>query len=151
MTEQGDDGPVDDAPGSNWALPRWAIFAMIPGIAAPLVILAFILRMEYAHDEQRCPFSPVDTRRLEGGIVVREEARTCLADVEERRFIVERAGASTLLGSRRFAPAAFGPGYSWRAELSEAGEVSVTIRNPGHGERAYREGTAEDEEAWQGK
>lgn len=147
----GDDSDGEQGATSNWALPRWAIFAMIPGVAAPLLILGFILRMEYAHDEERCPFTPVDTRTLDATVAVREEARTCLPDVEERRYLVQRGGRSELIGSRRFAPAAFGPGYRWRAQLSEGGEVSVYITNPGHAERMYREGTPEDEAAWQAK
>ena len=147
----GDGEEAQPDTGSNWALPRWAIIAMIPGVAAPLVILGFILRMEYAHDEERCPFTPVATRALDADVAVREEARGCLPDVEERRYLVVRGRRSELIGSRRFAPAAFGAGYAWRAEVSEGGEVSVYITNPGHPERMYREGTAEDEAAWQAK
>ena len=143
------DGAGDGQAGSKWALPRWAIFAMIPGVAMPVLILAFILRVEFAHDEGRCPFAEVGRRALDGGVAVVEQARSCLPDVQERRFVVVRGQARTIVGSRRFAPAAFGEGYSWRAELSEEGEVSIHLVNPGHPDRSFREGTAADETAWQ--
>ena len=43
---------------------------------------------------------------------------------------------------------AFAEGYSWRAELTDDGEVRVHVENPGHPLRSFREGNAADDAAW---
>ena len=148
MEDDGAEGGRPPHAWSGWGFPRWAIFFMVPGVAAPLLILVFILRTDLAHDEQSCPFTPVTTQRLDAGVSVREDMRTCLEGVQERRFVMLRGNSQKVLGRRRFDPEAFADGYSWRAELTEAGEVRVHVTNPGHPQQSFREGNAEDHAAW---
>ncbi|HKP56755.1 MAG TPA: hypothetical protein VJV78_08545 [Polyangiales bacterium] len=127
-------------------LPRWAIYAILPGAIAPVLILGFIFVSEIAHDEARCPFRTQSDQQLSDGVHVREDARSCLPGIEERRYSVLRAGAERVLGRRRFARGAFDASrYRWRAELSAQGEVRVTVDNDGHEQAVFREGTAADE------
>ncbi|MDD9935932.1 MAG: hypothetical protein OXT09_20140 [Myxococcales bacterium] len=138
--------PQDD---NQWSegplLPRWVLWIMLPGIIAPMLIFAFILITESAHDEEDCPYSQVERRELEGGVAVLEERRSCVSGVEERRYSLLRDGESRVLGRRRFDGAAFGPDrYRWKAEISEQQEVVVTIQNDGHDDLLLREGTPEE-------
>ena len=94
------------------------MYLMLPGLFGPLLILGFIFITETAHDESRCPYQLVEVRPLSASVAVREDRRRCLGSVEERRFTVVRGAAENTLGRRRFDQAAFGPGYSWSASLS---------------------------------
>jgi hypothetical protein len=121
------------------------VYVLIPGFAGPVLILAFIFMSELAHDEARCPYKPTSTKALNAEVSVREDARTCLPGVEERRFTALRGANEHILGRRRFARTAFAPGhYQWRAELSPQGEVRVTVDNEGHAQAVFREGTADE-------
>jgi hypothetical protein len=129
-------------------LPRWARYVILPGLFGPLFILGFIFVTELAHDETRCPYQLGETRVLSPEVSVREDHRTCLWDVEDHRFTVVRAGAEQVLGRRRFRAAAFLPGnYSWSAELDAKDQVHVQIRNEGHEDARFREGTARERAA----
>ena len=86
-----------------------------------------------------------ELRDVGEGVAVREQVRRCLPEVEERRYLVVRDGGVKVLGRRRFEPAAFGDGYGFECDVSEAGEVRVVVRNPGHPDQPFREGTPEDE------
>jgi hypothetical protein len=124
-------------------LPRWAVYALIPGFAGPVLILGFIFVSQLAYDDARCPYVHTETRQLTPNVAVREERRSCLWNSEERRFSVVRGDRQSTLGRRRFRSAAFdGPDYHWQAELSTEGEVRVVVHNPGHVDAAFREGTA---------
>lgn len=144
------DAPEPEAPGGGgrFALPRWSLLVIIPGVAGPVLILAFILRTEMAFDEEHCPYQDGELRQLAPGVAVREQLRRCLPDVEERRYVIERGGARKVLGRRRFAADAFGPGYGFDGGVSDAGEVQIRVHNPGHADQPFREGTAEDAEKW---
>jgi hypothetical protein len=127
-------------------LPRWTMYLILPGAVAPIAILGFIFVSELAHDEARCPFAQRTNQQLSVGVSVREDARSCLPGIEERRYSALRAGSERVLGRRRFARDAFDPSrYRWRAELSPQGEVRVTVDNDGHAQAVFREGTAADE------
>jgi hypothetical protein len=127
-------------------LPRWAKYLILPGAVAPVLILGFIFVSEIAHDEARCPFSKHSDQQLSVGVRVREDARSCLPGIEERRYSALRDGSERVLGRRRFSRDAFDPSrYRWRAELSTQGEVRVTVDNDGHTQAVFREGTAADE------
>src|ERR1700704_4013233 len=100
-------------------LPRWARYALIPGMLGPVFVLGFIFVNELAHDEGRCPYVRGESRTLSPTVVVREDQRNCLWNVQDHRFSVIRGGAEKMLGRRRFRAEAFAPGnYSWEAKLS---------------------------------
>jgi hypothetical protein len=128
-------------------LPRWAIYLMVPGFLGPLLILGFIFVSETAHDETRCPYQTLEVRPLSASVSVREDRRSCLWSVEERRFSVLRGPEEHALGRRRFDSAAFGRGYGWTASLSPDGEVKVQVHNVGHGEATFREGSKDEQAA----
>lgn len=129
-------------PADGLPLPRWVLWLALPGMLAPLAIFAFILLTEKAHDDARCPFVELSRRTASPGVEVIEESRRCIADVEERRFVVVRDGQRQALGERRFAPALFAPDvYSWEIKVSEQGETHVRVAQKGHGEVVFREGT----------
>jgi hypothetical protein len=122
--------------------PRWARYLLIPGIIGPVLVLGFIFITEVAHDEQRCPYVPGETRVLSREVSVREDSRNCLWDVEDHRYSVIRGGNEHTLGRRRFRAAAFAQDqYRWQAELSAQDEVKVRIQNQGHNPATFREGT----------
>ena len=142
------DAGADDK--NRWSegppLPRWALWLMLPGILGPLVILGFILLTESAHDTDRCPYRDVERRTLAPGVVVLEEARSCVADIEEHRYTLLRGDSRRVLGERRFDKAAFAKGYRVDAVISPEGEVQLTVHNEGHPDLQLREGTAEERE-----
>lgn len=130
---------------ASGAMPRWLIYVMIPGFVGPVLILVFIFASELAHDEARCPYVHNSTKSLSDQVSVREDRRSCLPGIEERRFSVIRGANEVVLGRRRFARGAFAPDrYQWRAELTSQGEVRVTADNAGHAQGVFREGTAEE-------
>lgn len=129
-------------------LPRWARYVILPGLFGPLLILGFIFITELAHDEARCPYTRGENRELAPEVSVREDHRNCLWDVEEHRFSVVRAGNEQVLGRRRFRAEAFAPGhYDWSAELDAKDQVHVRIRNDGHPDARFREGTQQERAA----
>jgi hypothetical protein len=138
---QGDANRWSDGP----PLPRWALWLMLPGIVAPLLIFLFIVMTESAHDPASCPYREVARRQLAADVSVLEEARSCVAEVEEHRYTLLRASGSRLLGERRFDRSAFSPGsYRWTASITDQGEVQVVVHNRGHADLLLREGTAEE-------
>ncbi len=124
-------------------LPRWAIYLIVPGLLGPVLILAFILRTEWAHDPKRCPFRALGERTLSSDVRVREDGRQCMSNVAERRFTLLRGASARVLGQRRLSPGAFAAErYHWQASLAEDGEVHVVVHNDGHDDNEFREGTA---------
>jgi hypothetical protein len=136
---------ADEVEPSARFLPRWVLYVAIPGLVLPLLILVFIFVSELAHDESRCAYARASEQTLADGTVVREEMRRCLPGMEEHRYSALRSGSERVLGRRRFARSAFDPiHYSWKAELSEQGEVRVSVRNQGHADAVFREGTEQE-------
>ncbi len=92
-----------------------------------LVVFGLILRTESAHDEATCPFAPHSERVLGEARVV-EEARSCVPEAEEHRWLVQRAGQAPLefarkrLDKARFAKERF----VWK--LEEDGQKRVVIK-----------------------
>jgi hypothetical protein len=126
-------------------LPRWVLYLLVPGFVGPILILGFIFISETAHDEARCPYQRVELRPLSAAVSVREDRRRCLWSVEERRFSVIRGAEEHALGKRRFDADAFGVGrYEWSATLSDQDEVKIDVRNAGHVDATFREGTAKE-------
>jgi hypothetical protein len=76
-----------------------------------LGVFALIVRTESAHDEASCPFSAGGAQTL-GDASVREERRVCMAGVEERRYVLTRAGKSYELGRKRY-PASRFADFRW--------------------------------------
>lgn len=131
--------------GEKRFLPRWVLWLALAGAAGPIAILGFVLFTEDAHDAGRCPFVEIERREIAPALVVVESARSCVPDIEERRWALERDRRSRVLGNRRLDRAAFAPErYRWTTELSEAGEVRITVVNDGHGQVFFREGTPEE-------
>ena len=147
--QQGGPRAADDA--NRWSdgppLPRWALWLMLPGIAAPLLVFAFIVMTEAAHDDASCPYRELTRRQLADGVSVVEDVRSCIEGVEEHRYTLLRGARSQLLGERRFDAAAFAAGrYRWKAAITDEGEVQVVIQNQGHADLLLREGTPEEHE-----
>jgi len=143
MSEEARPSIIDRLSGP---LPRWLVYVLVPGFLGPVLILGFIFVSELAHDQDRCPYVRQSEQALSEAIMVREESRSCLPGLVERRFSVVRNGSERVLGRRRFSAAAFAPGhYRWRAELSAQGEVRIAVDNDGHEPAQFREGTVADE------
>lgn len=137
------------SPNNQWSegspLPRWALWLMLPGIVGPLLIFVFILRTESA--QKNCSFQELSRRTIGPSLTVVEERRSCIPDVEQRRYTLLRDGSIRRLGERSFATTEFTPTvYSWSATISPEGEVQLKVRNAGHPDALFREGTAEEHE-----
>jgi hypothetical protein len=129
-------------------LPSWARYVILPGLFGPVLILGFIFVTEFAHNEGRCPYEAGETRALTPEVSVREDHRNCLWDVEDHRYSVVRSGSERVLGNRRFRAPAFDPGnYSWSAEIDSKDQVHVLIKNDGHADAQFREGTEKERAA----
>lgn len=139
------DAPRPAGEGEKRFLPRWVTWFALPAAVGPIAIFGFVLVTERAHDPEACPFEEVTRRELGPSLAVIETARHCVADIEERRWTIVRDGRARVLGNRRLERGAFAPAhYEWRAELSEADEVRVTVVNEGHGHVVFREGTPQE-------
>jgi hypothetical protein len=126
-------------------MPRWVLYLVLPGAIGPLLIFLFIVVTERAHGTESCPYRELGRREVAPGVLVVEDARRCLDNVEDRRYRVLRGPLERVLGSRRFEPAAFeGAAYRWQADLVATGEVTVQVYNPGHPPAVFREGTEEE-------
>lgn len=120
--------------------PRWVLMVLggLPALLA-IGIFVFIARFQLAHDEGRCPFHEVETRVVSPDLRVREDARRCLEEIEEHRWLVLRTGAEPLeLGRFPLEAEQTERGFPWTAELEDA-RVVVTITNEGRGELVFRE------------
>ena len=120
--------------------PRWVlmVLGMLPAVLA-LGIFAFIARFQLAHDEGRCPFHELETRAVTPSVRVREDARRCLPEIEEHRWLVIRGGREPLeLGRFPLEADQTERGFPWTATL-EDGRAVVTITNEGRGELVFRE------------
>lgn len=129
----------------KFRMPLWAkLLIALPAIGFPVVILLFILRNDYAHDESRCPYQQLTTQRITADVEVVEERRRCIDDVEDRRYSVRRADATRVLGTRRLPPSAFNkPKYQWTAELKHD-QMFLKVTTDGHPDAEFREGTDEE-------
>lgn len=68
-----------------------------------LAIFLLIVRTERAHDEGRCAFTKRSVRSL-GEVLVVEEARSCLPELEERRYLVARKAVAPFELARKRLP-----------------------------------------------
>ncbi len=104
---------------------RWVGIALSATmVVTVLTVFVLIVRSESAHHEATCPFRALSERAFAGGRV-REEERSCVAGVSERRYLLERGHeaayelARKRLASERFAPAR----YRWELETDAQGRV----------------------------
>lgn len=120
--------------------PRWVLVLLgtLPAILS-IGIFLFIARFQLAHDETRCPFREVETRDVAPGLRLREDARRCLPEIEEHRWLVVRAGAEPLeLGRFPLEADQLERGFPWTVDV-EDGRAVVTVTNEGRGELVFRE------------
>lgn len=119
--------------------PLWLVaIGVLPAFFA-VGIFVFIARIGIAHDESRCPFHEVETRVVSAQVSVREEARRCLPEMEEHRWLAIRGRAPPLeLGRFPLAAERIDAGFPWAAR-EEAGRVVVTVTNVGRGDLVFRE------------
>jgi hypothetical protein len=101
-------------------------------VMAVLAILLLIVRSESAHDEVTCPFVKRSERTLEGAVVV-EEARNCLPEAEERRWLVSRGGGPSVEFARKRLPRShFSDDRAvWVLSLDDKKQVVLTLRVDG--------------------
>ena len=92
-----------------------------------LTILGLIVRTERAHDEARCGFSRHGQRSL-GEVLVLEDARSCLPELEERRYLVQRAGAAPFELARKRLPGALFADDRYRWTLREDAGRKLVLR-----------------------
>jgi hypothetical protein len=96
-------------------------------VVTVLIILGLIVRNEWAHDEATCPFVKRSERAFASGRVIEEE-RTCVSDISERRYLLERTGQPAYeLARKRLTKGRFDDArYRW--ELDEDGKQRVLVR-----------------------
>ncbi len=139
------DGAQADGPDFNIRVPHWVRYALVPGFVLPVLILGFIFFSELAHDEKRCPYAHVSVQTLPSGVSVREDGRSCLPGLIERRYTAVRGSEQHVIGRRRFAAKAFEKGaYTWQASLAPDRQVLVAVHNEGHPDDNFREGTPDE-------
>lgn len=127
-----------EAKKSPWWLPIIVVLGAAPAVFS-LYILYFITSYSIAHDEDTCPYQARETRDVSAGVRVREEARRCIDEVEEHRWLVERGTAPpNELGRYPLEAAQIEQGFPWVASIEE-GRVVITIQNQGRGEIVLRE------------
>lgn len=130
--------PPSAAKKTPFWVPVVVFVGALPAVFA-LFIFGFIVRYGWAHDEGRCPFHEVETRSVGSGVSVREDARRCMDEVEDHRWLVLREGAEPLdLGRYPLEAALVDVGFPWEARLEE-GRVVVDVTNEGHGTFTLRE------------
>ncbi|MFM2420771.1 MAG: hypothetical protein RL385_5494 [Pseudomonadota bacterium] len=103
-------------------LRRLGMGVSLLSVALVVVVFALIVRTERAHDETACPFAAGEKRALED-VVVREETRSCLSDVEERRYIVIRGDKLHYELGRKRLPKSVFAAYRWSLRKDAKGLV----------------------------
>jgi len=96
-------------------------------VVTVLTIFALIVRTERAHDESRCAFRKRSTRNLGAALVV-EETRSCLPELEERRYVVARAPAPPFELARKRLPQAQFADARYRWTLREDAPHALVLR-----------------------
>lgn len=123
---------------SPWWLPIVVVLGAAPAVLV-MGIFIWILRTGFAHDESRCPFHDVETRELDPHARVLEQARRCIEQVEEHRWMLLRdAQAPRELGRMPLEQERIGEGFPWQARL-EDGRVVVDVTNEPRGLFTLRE------------
>lgn len=118
--------------GRRRILRRLGIAASALMVLGVLTVLVLIVRTERAHDETRCQFAQLSQRSLAGAEVV-EERRSCLPEVEERRYLVRRASKPEYeLARKRFSRAQFvADRYAWKLREEAPQQLVLEIELDG--------------------
>lgn len=98
-----------------------------------LSVVAFVMRVELAFRDSRCPFHAVTTRPAGALGRIEEEARRCLPGVEEHRWtLVAAGGERRIFGQRRLDSKFFSASaYRWRVDTQSARGLALTVENDG--------------------
>jgi hypothetical protein len=101
-------------------------------VVTVLAIFVLIVRTERAHDEARCAFVKRSQRSL-GEVVVVEDARSCLPELEERRYSVARKNEPSFELARKRLPKPHfaGDRYRWTLREDEAHKLVLRIEVDG--------------------
>jgi len=135
---------MSDTKRSAWR--RFLPLLALPAVGGPLFVFVFVVRTQRAHDETRCPYKELSRRTVDDGAIVVEERRSCLPNVEDRRYVLRRGQHVQVLGRRLFDSAAFAaPAYGWDAGVRDGGEVHIHIVTPGHESASFREGRPDEQ------
>ncbi len=133
--------PEGAAAAAKKKTPLWVpvavFFGALPAVMA-LFIFGVIVRYGWAHDEDRCPFHSVETRTIDASVSVREDARRCIEEVEEHRWVVLRGGSELDLGRYPLEAELVEVGFPWEARV-EDGRVVIDVTNEGRGTFTLRE------------
>lgn len=96
-------------------------------VVTVLSILFLIVRTERAHDEEQCKFSLFSQRDLDGTQVI-EESRTCLPELEERRYLLKRGAESGFELARKRLPTAHFASDRYKWTLREDDKHKIVLR-----------------------
>jgi hypothetical protein len=113
-------------------------------VLSVLVVFVLIMRSESAHDEQRCPFARSEARALAGDVQVIEEARRCVPEAEERRWLVQRGSEAPIEIARKRLPreSFAGQRFAWRAREDAKHQVVVELEVDGKSISEFHESDA---------
>jgi hypothetical protein len=111
-----------------------------------LSVFALIVRSERAHDETRCPFARRSQQAL-ADLVVIEEARRCVPEAEERRWLIARGGKPPFEFARKRLPIGLFNHADTKVKLDrdKQGLVVMTLNVGGVGPTEFREADAPSE------
>lgn len=96
-------------------------------VVTVLTVFVLIVRTERAHDESRCAFRKRSARD-HGAALVIEEARSCLPELEERRYLVARPEAAPFELARKRLPMAQFADDRYRWTLREDASRKLILR-----------------------
>jgi hypothetical protein len=105
-----------------------------------LGVFALVMRNESAHDETDCPFKALSERPFAQGRVL-EQQRTCVENISERRYLVERKGKPTYeLARKRLASDRFADKrYAWELHTDDKARLIVKVLVDGKLSSEFRE------------
>lgn len=114
-------------------LKKWlAIVLVVPSVVLFAGVTGFVAWTEWMHGESRCPYHPMSTETLTGGVRVVEESRRCVSGLQERRWVLLKGSVGRrVLGTQRLKQVEFqrDRGYRWECGESERG-VRVQVTHP---------------------
>lgn len=105
-----------------------------------LTVFALIYRTERAHDEAKCPFVKSGEQPFSGGKVI-EEQRSCVPEIEERRYLLERTGKAPYeFARKRIGKQFFRENrYEWKVVEDEKKQIRLRVLVDGKMSSEFRE------------